>query len=180
MDDIANDLSISKKTLYQYFKDKDDVVNKTTKKIIQKEIDEFRQIIEKSKDAIDELFNVSLCLRRIVDEMNPALLFDLNKYHPEAWKIYLDFKEKYIYEMIVENLEKGVKEGYFRQDINAKILARLRVEEVQMCFDHKIFPRDRYDFKEVQMQIFDHFLHGILTQRGLKLFLVYSEKNTVK
>jgi len=180
MDDISNNLAISKKTLYQYFKDKDDVVNQTTKVIIDKEKSEFDKIVNEATDSLDELFNVSICLRRIVDSMNPSLLFDLSKYHPEAWMLYIEYKEEFIYKMIVKNLEKGIEEGYYREEIDAKILARLRVEEVQMCFDNRIFARDKYDFKDVQMQVFNHFLFGILTPQGKELYEVYQEKNTVK
>ena len=82
MDDIANNLAISKKTLYQYFKDKDDIVTKATKAIIDADRKSFVEIREGAENAIDELSKVSKCLRRMIDEMNPSLLFDLqNIFH---------------------------------------------------------------------------------------------------
>jgi hypothetical protein len=81
--------------------------------------------------------------------------------------------------MITDNLTRGVKEGNFRDDININILARLRVEQVQICFDQKVFPKDQFDFKEVQMQVFDHFLFGIVTSKGKALYEKYQIKNSV-
>jgi hypothetical protein len=81
--------------------------------------------------------------------------------------------------MITDNLTRGVKEGNFRDDININILARLRVEQVQICFDQKVFPKDQFDFKEVQMQVFDLFLFGIVTSEGKTLYEKYQIKNSV-
>lgn len=175
MDDIASHLSISKKTLYQHFKDKNEIVTETTKTIIEKDKDEFIYIQKNARNAVEELFQVSHCLRRIVSEINPSLLFDLKKYHNNAWKVYMDYKEKFIFNMIVENLKRGIKEKYFRKEINPYILARFRTEQVQLSFDNKIFPRTKFDFKEVQLQLFDHFLYGIMTQSGKKLYESYHE-----
>jgi AcrR family transcriptional regulator len=179
MDDIANNLAISKKTLYQYFKDKDDVVSQATMAIIEKDRGVFLEMKESSANAIEELSKVSGCLRRMFDEMNPSLLFDLNKYHPDAWEYYLKYKNEFIFQMITDNLTRGVKEGNFRDDININILARLRVEQVQICFDQKVFPKDQFDFKEVQMQVFDLFLFGIVTSEGKTLYEKYQIKNSV-
>jgi hypothetical protein len=78
--------------------------------------------------------------------------------------------------MIINNLNEGINGGYFRKDINPNILARLRVEEVQMSFDNRIYPTSKFDFKEVQMQLFEHFLQGIMTDKGRDLYLVYQKK----
>ena len=179
MDDIANNLAISKKTLYQYFKDKDDIVTQTTKAIIDKDRQNFIEMRDSSTNAIEELSKVSVCIRRMFDEMNPSLLYDLNKYYPEAWGYYVNYKDEFIFQMVVDNLTRGIKEGNFRNDININILGRLRVEQVQICFDPRVFPRDQYDFREVQMQIFDHFLFGIVTPKGKSLYEKYQLKNSI-
>ena len=82
----------------------------------------------------------------------------------------MDFKNEYIKNQIVENIAKGIEQGYFRKEINPEAMARLRVEQVQMAFDESIFPRDIFNLKELQLLIFDHFLHGIVTEKGKTLF----------
>lgn len=70
----------------------------------------------------------------------------------------------------MENLKRGMAEGYFREDINPDILARLRVELVQLAFDEDVFPADQYNLRDLQLQFFNHFVHGIVTEKGRKLY----------
>jgi len=176
MDDIANTLSVSKKTIYQYFKDKDEIVTQSIFALIERDKQEFRNISDEAENVIEEFHLVSLCVRRMVNEINPSLLFDLKKYHTRAWEIYLNYKEDFIFNMVFDNMEKGKKEGYFRKEVNPNILARLRVEEIEMSFDNKVFPRNQFDFTEIHVQLLKHFLYGIMTDTGKKLFESYESK----
>jgi AcrR family transcriptional regulator len=175
MDDIARHLSISKKTIYQYYKDKDEIVSLALKLHMDQQKTEYNEIFSKGANAIEELARVSKCMRKDFKDMNPSLLFDMQKYHPNAWKLWLDFKNEYIKNQIVENIAKGIEQGYFRKEINPEAMARLRVEQVQMAFDETIFPRDKFNLKELQLLIFDHFLHGIVTEKGKTLFQQHIE-----
>ncbi|MEQ8926281.1 MAG: TetR/AcrR family transcriptional regulator [Fulvivirga sp.] len=173
MDDIARHLSISKKTIYQYYKDKDEIVSLALKKHMEFEKSEYDQIFDKGSNAIEELAKVSKCMRKDFKEMNPSLLFDMQKYHPNAWSIWLNFKNEYIKNQVMENLKKGIAEGYYREDINPDVLARMRVELVQMGFNEDIFPSDLYKLSELQLLFFDHFVHGIVTEKGRELYENY-------
>lgn len=170
MDDIARELSVSKKTIYQHFKDKDEIVTAATEAHMQMERNEFDEIFRTATNAINELAMISKCMRKHVLELNPSLLYDLQKYHRKAWEGYLSFKDEFIKNHIMRNLERGVQEGYYREEINPEILAIFRMEQIQLAFDDKIFPRKNYDFKTIQMQMFDHFVYGIVTQKGKELF----------
>jgi AcrR family transcriptional regulator len=175
MDDIARHLSISKKTIYLYFKDKNDLVFQVTSNHLEEEKKEIEGIKSSTSNAIETLIEESMCLRRNITDMNPSLLFDLRKYHQEAWALYLESKEKVYIRSLVETLEKGVKEGYFRQGIDPEILAILRVEQIQMSLENLTYPRIRFEFKEVQIQLFDHFLNGLVSEKGRKLTTKYKE-----
>ena len=159
MDDIARELSVSKKTIYQYYADKDEIVTLVSQAHIDQEKRDFNKIFESSKNAMEEMFKMSQCMRKIMTEINPSLLFDLQKYHRKAWDLYLDYKTEFIKDSVVNNLERGIKEGCYRPEIDVEVIATYRVEQVQMAFDDKIFPRNKFDFSQVQMQLFDHFLH---------------------
>ena len=178
MDDIARHLSVSKKTIYHYFADKDDVVTLVAKDHLEKSRGEFEGIRGGSKNAIDELVRISGCIKQEMQGLNPSLLFDLKKYHSNAWQEWINHKNQYIRDSVVRNLRQGIEEGYFRKEINPEVLAVLRIEQVQLPFDDRAFPPQQFDLAEVQIQIFDHFVYGLLTDKGRKLFEKYKQEIT--
>ena len=178
MDDVARELGMSKKTLYQFFTNKDDLVLEVSKAHIEREKIEFGEIKAVSKNALDELFSITKCLRISMQRVNPSLLFDLQKYHPSAWDLFLDFKYNFIRSMVERNVTKGVEEGYYRSEITPDVMAKLRMEQVQMAFDPKVFPPSEYDLVEVQMQVLDHFIQGLLSHQGRKLYETYQKQMT--
>lgn len=178
MDEIARHLGISKKTLYQYFADKDDVVSSCTRTHLEREREQLDEIARSSTNSVEELVRLSYCLRENLKGMNPSLLFDLQKYHSAAWKIWLDYKNKTIRNSVVRNLKQGIAEGLFREDIDPEVLAILRLETVQLAFDEQLFPKERFSFPKVQLQILEHFIHGLLTDKGRKLFQKLKSKVT--
>lgn len=175
MDDIAKRLGISKKTIYQHFRDKDEVVRIATFRILEREKGLLDHIQSQATNAIDELHRLSNYLRQHIVNINPSALFDLQKYHPDAWEIYLNFKDKVFLQSVESTLSRGMKEGYFRSDINVKILSVLRIEIIHLAFDERVFPKDEYGWREVHTQLFDHFTYGILTPKGVQAFEKYVE-----
>ncbi|WP_370086194.1 TetR/AcrR family transcriptional regulator [Ekhidna sp.] len=173
MDDVARAASMSKKTLYQYFDNKDGLVTEVALNHFKKEAAEFEEISKQAKDAVHEVLLVSQCLRQHVFRMNPSLLFDMQKYHGRAWDEYLEFKHEIIRGNIERNIERGKKEGYFRQEVDARVMAILRVEVVQLMFNTKAFPRDTFDMQTIGLQILDHFIHGLFTDAGRKKYEEY-------
>ena len=177
MDDIAKHLSISKKTIYQYFRDKNDLVLSVSKMHLEQEREEIYSIKSQTSNAIETLIEESLCMRTKMSDMNPSLIYDLQKYYPEAWNLYLESKEEVYIRSLEETLKSGMAEGYFRQDINPEILAVLRVEQIEMALNNRAYPRQRFDFKEVLIQLFDHFLNGLVSEKGRKLLKKYQQQH---
>lgn len=186
MDNIANHIGVSKKTLYQYFKDKDEMVYSVTQAHIERDRMQLDAIAESATNAIDELVNLSACLRENFRNMNPSLLFDLQKYHHKSWNLWIEYKNELIRDQIVRSLNQGKEEGYFRPEINTDIMAIVRLETIQMPFDPVIFPKDKYELGDIQLQIFEHFIHGLFTEKGKKLYekqkqkLIKKENSTIK
>jgi AcrR family transcriptional regulator len=176
MDDLAHHQGISKKTLYQYFDDKNDLVNQVTTLLLKDRMVQYAAAIKDSSNAMDELFSISKLMRKHFSELNPALMYDLQKYHPEAWGLFLKHENEVVYHLVVKNLERGVAESFFREDLNVNILAKMRVEQIHLSFDERLFPKNEFDFTEVQMQLFDHFVHGVLTEKGLELYKNYQKQ----
>jgi len=177
MDDIARNLGISKKTIYQHFADKDDVVASVAKANMERHRVQFDKIAAESKNAVEEMVKISFCLKEIIQSVNPSWLFDMQKYHQRAWSDWQEYKHRFIRQNVVRGLKQGMEEGYFRSELNTEILATMRLEQVQMVFDHAVFPRDQYDVGDVQAALFDHFVHGLLTEKGKKLYQKYYKEN---
>lgn len=173
MDDIARHLSVSKKTLYQYFADKDEIVTTAAMNKMGHDREQYDDLRVTAKNAVEELVKISVCLRKDFQKMNPSLLFDMKKYHPKAWEVWLSHKQKYIRESIMTSLAQGIEEGFFRPDINKEVIATVRLELIQMTFDDQIFPVANFNIAEVNIQIFEHFVYGIVTEKGRKVYEKY-------
>jgi|SRR5690606_519278 AcrR family transcriptional regulator len=177
MDDIARHLSVSKKTLYQHFADKDELVLMVSRNYLDRNKAQFESIRDKAKNLIEELVLLSACVRSNMESINPSLLYDLQKFYPKAWAEWIDFKNKHFHSSVVRIITNGVAEGYVREGLDPEILAVMRIECVQMGFNPEIFPAANFNFQRVQEQLFEHFVHGIVTEKGRKLYLKYKELN---
>ena len=177
MDDIARHLGVSKKTLYQHFADKDDLVMSISRSHLDRNFNQCEAIRQESTNPIEELARISIWMKKSMEEINPTMLFDLQKFHLAAWNVWLDFKNKFLRESVIRNLDLGIQQGYIRPDVDKEIMAVMRIEFVQLAFNQDIFPRERFNIVEVQSQIFDHFVFGLVTEKGKKLYLKYKELN---
>ena len=177
MDDIAKHLGMSKKTIYQFFKDKNELVMGLVKKKLQEDEDQMCALISKSGNVIEEMINMMKCSEEIFSRINPIVIHDLQKYHPEAWQQFQDFKAGVIVRTLEELLTKGIQQGYIRPDIDVKIMARMRVMQVEMGFNTSIFPASEFNLWKVQRQLLEHFNYGICTIKGYKLLNEYKNIN---
>lgn len=166
MDDIARELGISKKTIYQYFQDKRELVKICTIKQCAQRDENFEKIQGMAENAIEELVLISKAIRENILDLNPLLLMEIKKYYSESWKIFLEFKEDNFYKSLVKTIERGKAEGYFREEIDAEVLAIMRMQQMQDIFEATVYPKTKFDYKEVQIQLMNHFMHGLLTRKG--------------
>ena len=104
-------------------------------------------------------------------------MHDLQKYHYEAWTEFLKFKSGVLINMLEQLLTKGMKQGYIRTDIDVKIIARMRVSQIEFGFNTEIFPVSEFSTVKVQMQFLEHFNYGICTLKGYKLLNQYQNKH---
>ena len=177
MDDIARDLSISKKTIYQYFKDKRELVNTICSVNLKMEAERFEGTSIESDNSVHELILVSKCLRESMQEMKVNIMNELQKFYPEAWAMYRDFKSGVMKESIMKVIRRGQNEGYFRAELDPELVAIMRMEQVESFLMSNLYPKDKYSLYEVQMHLFDHFIHGLFTIEGHQLFNQYNTTN---
>lgn len=178
MDEIAKELSVSKKTIYQYFRDKNELV----KEVVSHFLDINRKVAcsihENATDSIEELVLTSRHMIKNMSTVNPVALMDLQKFHQEAWKVFVAFKQEVFMTLIRESLKKGIRNGFFRKEIDIEVMARMRFEQIQLAFNQDVFPVSEFNFAEVQKQLIEHFVRGILTERGVKKYDEYQKSLT--
>ncbi|MGC4022823.1 MAG: TetR/AcrR family transcriptional regulator [Cyclobacteriaceae bacterium] len=175
MDDIARHLGVSKKTLYQHFVDKDELVTMVTESHMASNKKLYESIRKQSENSIDELHKIGMHVRRHIEEQNPSLLFDIQKFHPKAWSVWTEYKNNYIHSSVVRNIKQGIKDGLIRSEINPDIFAQFRLATIQVCCDDQYFPHDKFNMAEVQSQVFEQFVYGLCTEKGKKLYQKYKE-----
>ncbi len=168
MDDIAKHMRISKKTLYQHVKDKNDLVEKVVSGICAEHDRCIRGICEKDLNAIDENYQITEYVAGILKEIHPSVHYDLEKYHPTAWDAMQRFEKEHISECMTSNMEKGVAEGLYRDDLNIPIVVRVYMSRFDVSFDGELFPPTEYNFVDVQWEIFRYHIRGIASEKGLR------------
>ncbi|GBL36208.1 hypothetical protein EMGBS15_18030 [Filimonas sp.] len=176
MDDIARKIGVSKKTLYELFKDKDELVLECIKYMLSDNQYQTEQIFSNSKNAIDQIVNILVIMEKMVRGMNPVCYLDLQRYYPSAAKYLNEHKESFMFQCISDNLKQGIEEGLYREDIDIDIMARFRMESALIVFQHDLFPQETYDIVKVNTQIFAHYMYGIASCKGHKLIDTYLSK----
>ena len=174
MDDIARQLGISKKTIYQHFEEKEDIVYQVVKDKLERDEEEFQCHFRDADNPVAEILKVSKLLRQHAVTVNPSMVLDVQRHYPKAWDVFLRHRENYILTSIRDNLERGIQQGLYRSDINIEVMARLRIESVQLGFDERVFPGAKENVLAVQEQLLHHFIRGLLTEKGFSVYTQYN------
>jgi hypothetical protein len=175
MDDIARQSGMSKKTIYQHFKDKNELVYVLIQGMLDKQMCVMDSNCSKAVNAVEEVFLVVTHLQEMLSKMNPMIFYDLQKYHPEVWELFKNFRYSYMKECILKNLTWGVEEGYYRKEMNFDMIAIMRLEQVDMIFNQIVFPATKYRILEVMTELTEHYLYGLCTLKGHKLINKYKQ-----
>ena len=180
MDDIARDLGISKRTIYQHFSDKEAILEQVIEGEIKSQKCELQKLDEKASNPIEQIIYASGQMRDTLANMNPTLLYDLKKYYPKAWNLFQNYKYEHLIKNIQDNLRDGIKQGFYRSDIDVEVFSMLRIEQTVMAFDPTIFPLKKFNMMHIQMQFLLHFLRGILSEKGFEYYNTIKDKSAIE
>lgn len=166
MDDIARQLGISKKTLYQHVENKKDLVRRSIEVHIDDEECTMKNQLDSSGNAIDELMSMTRLVGSQMKDMHPSVIFDLKKYHTDAFKCLVDHRDQFIYSNIKRNLENGVESGLYRDNINPEILTSLYLSMVNVILDPHHNTLSDYSNAEVYIEMIRYHIRGIASAKG--------------
>lgn len=170
MDDVSRELGVSKKTVYQFFADKNDLVNQC----IDHHLEEMRNITEgimadKEVDAVTVMLKITEYMRAMLEHINPSSMFDLKKYFKPAWDKLEAERKGYIKKSVEENFAHGVKAGLYRKELDASMIARLYIHLVGFLIDPDKYDNKEMDIRNVHLEIVKYHLRSICTPKGQEL-----------
>ncbi len=166
MDEIAKSAGVSKKTIYQHFKDKKDLIYQ----IFLYEIRRTEQKI--NKILSDQQLNVidrSILVHNVILEMNrkrsAIIERDLFILYPDILKKLKEFTHSKMFRSIVENLEQGKREGLIRQELNSEIIAALQLTRHKALRESADYIQ-KYSNEQILKEVLIYHLYGITTDKG--------------
>jgi len=168
MDDIANELGMSKKTIYTYFENKTCLVEEITTHLFKKITDGLSEIKTKSLDPITELHDIKIFLMNSLKGEKTSPYFQLQKYYPSIHKELKKKKFEFVLESTKKSLEKGVELGIFRKKINVEFISRLYFNGIMGIRDLQIFPTEKFKPVLLMENCSEYHLRAIVTKLGLK------------
>lgn len=179
MDDLAQKLGISKKTIYEYFDNKNQLVFEASHAIFDTVMADITNIYKQEANPIQGLFEIKkIALKFLIDDQQSPQ-YQLQKYYP---KIYSELKEKELTVLgshFKKSLEKGIKTGLFRSEIDTDFVTRLYFNGIRGIRDISLFPVKKYKIEKLLIQYFEYHFRAIATPKGLELFQSYNAKETV-
>jgi AcrR family transcriptional regulator len=169
MDDISRELGISKKTLYQYVQDKDELVRKVLDLDISSRNHHMIQSCREDLNAIEELAEIARCISYMLKEYSAVTEYDLRKYYPDLYIKLREVRREIILKFVQDNMIKGKKEGLYRQNLNVDILAKLSLSHIDGMFENEIITITEFLESRFFMEYLNYHLRGIVSEKGLQI-----------
>lgn len=167
MDDVAREMGISKKTLYQFVTDKEDLVGKFIDNEIAIRKEEICKCFRIGLNAIEELFEISIFMNKMMRDQNPATEYDLKKYYPHDHQKIVKTRREGIYSYILLNLKKGKQEGLYRKELNDEIIAKLYLLRSESIHINDIFTIEEFTSLKLFVELLTYHVRGIATEKGI-------------
>ncbi len=176
MDDVAHELGISKKTLYQYVSDKSELVEKVVEHIRHCNFSLMTDMKSFKGNAIEQLIEVSQMVNSLMKDHSPSYEYDLKKYYPETFRKLMSARRKMMYESMLGNIRQGKKEGIFRKELDEEIIAKLHLLRMENLQTNEIFDEDEMHSSKFFIEVFVYHIHGLATLKGLEILNKNMEK----
>ena len=168
MDDIAANLGMSKKTIYSHFSTKKKLVEASTFYVLEKVNETICSIIDANYDPIEETFTIKSMINNLLKNEKSSPSYQLQKYYPKIFKQVNEQQFETVKSCIVENLKRGIVDGYYRKDIDIEMITRFYFSGNINLTNQDLFPIDQYEMSALKDTFLDYHLRAIATEKGLK------------
>lgn len=170
MDDIAKEMGMSKKTIYQYFANKTELVEQVLNYMLESLNVVCIREEQAGMNAIDVLLAVSRNVSRQMKDMNPINAFELQKYYPAIYRAFVVKKREHVFDQIKRNFTQGISEGIYRTDLDVELVARLYIQKLVDVHDPEFLESVNFGFEKVFQVMFDNHIRGIANAEGLAYY----------
>lgn len=171
MNQLASDLGISKKTIYKHFKNKDELISKGVRLIIDKYLHEVDKILKNTEDPLERILLIQKNSFLYLNYFKPTFLYGIKKYYHNADILFENFKVDFIKNTLKPLLEEAIEKEYLRKDLNLDLFCNLYFTRLQnMVFE----PKNIFEIYSVDM-VFEH-----LILNNLRGFITPNYKDTKK
>jgi TetR/AcrR family transcriptional regulator, cholesterol catabolism regulator len=176
MDEIAAHIGASKKTIYQYYPDKESLIQSVFKLVMEKNSSQCLEHQKIAENAVHEQFLSSDMVQEMFSKMNQSLLYETKKYYPKAYEEFEKHKRTIVFGIIKKNLERGIEEGLFRPELDVDIITWIHIESIALMFYGDDIAVLKKKPEQIEKEVTMFFLHGLCTTKGLKLVEKYKNQ----
>ena len=176
MDMLASQLGISKRTIYEVFSDKEELLKGVLKWMVEKQREVMTSVFNESENIIEAIFRMLDLMMDHFQKMSPAFQMDMKRLHIDLKKNPGEMVDLPYFSNNSEILMRGIREGVFRDDIDVEITNKCLLEVARVTNDRNVFPPDYFENKDVIKSFYINYLRGISTQKGLDLINFYEKK----
>lgn len=169
MDDIALLLGISKKTVYEVFENKTELVVSCLRHMMIEREHLFLEVTASAKNVIEEMIILMNKGIKAINAINPVFFCDVKKYYPNIWQELYDETQKRHRKLTYDRLQRGIAEGFFRNNIDVEIVTILFQAQMDILSNEAVFPPGQYDFADLFRNLIVNFVRGISTKKGIAL-----------
>ena len=180
MDDIANSLAISKKTIYKYFKNKEELIDETATYMHEDMHNHVLGVCNLGYNAIEENFKIKEIFKDMFQNLNDSPVFQLQKYYPKTYKKIISNEFLMFKDCISRNIEKGVNEGLYRNDINIELSTKFYFSLAMSVHDSSIYTYNKNTINKLEQSVLEYHTRAIATLKGFKILEEQLAQNLIK
>lgn len=177
MDDIANEMGISKKTIYVHFNNKTKLVQAVTFTLFNDISEGIDSICMTADNPIEELYDIKMFVMKHLKNEKASPLYQLKKYYPPIHDELKQKKFDKMHDSVSKSLQKGIETKVFRSNINVSFISRLYFNGMTGIKDEAIFPRSEFQMDYLMENFLEYHLRAIVTEEGFKILNKFIIKN---
>ncbi|MDT0648572.1 TetR/AcrR family transcriptional regulator [Autumnicola edwardsiae] len=168
MDDIAEKIGISKKTIYANFTTKNKLIHATSNYIFDKIYGGIEKIRDKEQNPIVENFEIKRFVMSHLKDEKTTPHYQLQKYYPNIFNSLKNRQFELLQDCVVSNLNRGMETGYYRKDLPLAFISRIHFIGMMGIKDKELFPVKEYSQTQLMEYFLEYHLRAICTNKGLK------------